>query len=85
MTNQQRYDQQNQWNSNWRNPQYRRISMEEAIGIALRRVPGHAVKAELEYDDGLLIYEINIRTREGQKYEVKVDANTGAILRVKRD
>ena len=43
------------------------------------------VKAELDYDDGMLIYEIDIRTAEGYKYEVKVDANTGAISRVKLD
>ena len=43
------------------------------------------VKAELDYDDGMLIYEIDIRTAEGYKYEVKVDANTGVISRVKLD
>ena len=55
------------------------------MNIALQRVPGQVVKAEIDYDDGMLIYEIDIRTAEGYKYEVKVDANTGAILRVKLD
>lgn len=53
--------------------------------VALQQVPGHVVKAELEYDHGAVIYEIEIRTLEGQKYEVKVDANTGNVLRVKLD
>jgi len=53
--------------------------------IALERVPGQVVKAELDYDDGMLVYEIDVRTAEGHKYEVKIDANTGAILRVKLD
>ena len=55
------------------------------MNIALQRVPGQVVKAELDYDDGMLLYEIDIRTAEGYKYEVKVYANTGAILRVKLD
>ncbi|MBD7909049.1 PepSY domain-containing protein [Sporosarcina sp. Sa3CUA8] len=53
--------------------------------VALQQVPGHVVKAELEYDQGTVIYEIEIRTHDGQKYEVKVDANTGNVLRVKLD
>ena len=55
------------------------------MAIALERVPGQVVKAELDYDDGMLVYEIDIRTAEGHKYEVKIDANTGAVLRVKLD
>ena len=59
--------------------------MGQAMNIALQRVPGQVVKAELDYDDGMLLYEIDIRTAEGHKYEVIVDANTGAVLRVKLD
>lgn len=61
------------------------ISIEEAMMIALQQVPGHVVKAELEYDGGSVIYEIEIRSRDGQKYEVKVDANSGKVLKVKLD
>lgn len=61
------------------------ISIEEAMMIALQQVPGHVVKAELEYDHGAVIYEIDIRTSDGQKYEVKIDANSGNVLRVKPD
>lgn len=59
--------------------------MDQAMQIALQQVPGQIVKTELEFDDGVLIYEIDIRTSEGHKYEVKVDANTGSVLRVKLD
>lgn len=75
----------NIWEGNWQNPRYRRISMNRAMEIALQRVPGEVIKAELEFDDGVLQYEIEIRTNEGVKYEVKVDAVTGQILRVKLD
>ncbi|MFD1206864.1 MULTISPECIES: PepSY domain-containing protein [Sporosarcina] len=76
---------QNYWEGNWQNPRYRRISMEQANSIALQRVPGHIVKSELEFDDGILLYEVEIRTDQGLKYEVKVDAITGQVLRVKLD
>lgn len=85
MTNHNRYNQNHHWHEHYQNPQYRRISIEQAMDIAVRRVPGQVVKAELDYDDGLLVYEIDIRTADGYKYEVKVDATTGAILKVKLD
>lgn len=79
-------NQQNEyWSNHWQHPQYRRISIEQANEIALQRVPGQVVKSELEFDDGMLIYEVDIRTADGQKYEVEIDAVTGAVLKVKLD
>ncbi|WP_339249331.1 PepSY domain-containing protein [Sporosarcina sp. FSL W8-0480] len=75
----------NNWEGHWQNPRYRRISMTQATEIALQRVPGEVIKAELEYDDGILLYEIEIRNAQGVKYEVKVDAVTGEVIRVKLD
>lgn len=85
LTNQNWHNQNPYWEGHWQNPQYRKISMEQAAAIALERVPGHVVKIELDNDDGTLLYEIDIRTVEGVKYEVKVDANTGRIIKVKLD
>jgi len=59
--------------------------MEQANEIARQRVPGEVVKSELEFDDGMLAFEVDIRTAEGHKYEVKIDAVTGEVLRVKLD
>ena len=73
------------WANHWQNPQYRRISMDQAMQIALQQVPGQVVKAELEVEHGIVIYEIEIRTHEGHKYEVEIDANTGNVLKVKLD
>lgn len=81
----QQHEENSYWVNHWQHPQYRSISMDEANEIALKRVPGKIVKSELEFDDGQLLYEIDIRTEEGQKFEVKVDAVTGEILRVKLD
>lgn len=76
---------QQQWERHWQHPQYRSVSLEDAIAIALQRVPGVVVKAELDNDDGLLLYEIDIRTETGMKYEVKVNAITGEVIKVKLD
>lgn len=85
MTNHNMYSQNPYWDNHWQNPRYRRISTEQAMSIALQRVPGHVVKAELDNDDGRLVYEIDIRNQQGVKYEVKVDAVTGEVVRVKID
>lgn len=69
------------WDNYWRSY---RINSEAAIQIALRRVPGQVIKVELDYEDGILVYEIDIRTTSGV-YEVHVDAITGQILKVERD
>lgn len=66
-------------------PQYRMISMQEAMNIALGRVPGQVTKIELEREHGRMIYEVDIITAQGVKYEVEVDSNTGQILRVELD
>ncbi len=55
------------------------------MAIALERVPGRVIKAELDYDNGILVYEVDVRTTEGHKFEAKIDANTRVILRVKLD
>lgn len=85
MMNQQHENEAAYWANHWQHPQYRRISMEQANEIAVRQVPGNVVKSELDFDDGIVIYEIDIRTAEGHKYDVKVDAVTGEVLKVKLD
>ncbi|NYF25356.1 PepSY domain-containing protein [Sporosarcina sp. JAI121] len=85
MTNHNRYNHNHHWDNHWQNPHYRRITIDQAMAIALERVPGQVVKAELDYEDGMLVYEVDVRTMEGYKYEVKIDANTGAVLKVKLD
>lgn len=64
---------------------YRRISIIDAINIASEQVPGQVVKAELEHEKGMLVYEVDIITAQQVKYEVIVDANTGAVIEVKLD
>jgi len=78
----QAYPQQ-QWNQpqNW----MRRITIYEAMEIAQQQVQGEIVKVELEREHGMLIYEVEIMTQNGVKYEVEIDVNTGDVLNVELD
>lgn len=69
------------WDYYWRTY---RISSEMAIQIALQQVPGQVLRVELDYEDGILIYEVYIRTAYGI-YQVDVNAATGQILKIESD
>lgn len=59
------------------------IPADSAIAIANARVPGRIAKAELEKEDGALIYSFDIKVvGKAGVTEVHVDAKTGAVLKV---
>lgn len=53
--------------------------------IALDRYPGRIVEAQLDEDDGRVVYEIKILRRNGRVLELELDARTGSILDVDED
>ncbi len=58
------------------------ISREEAIALALERVPGATeqdLRIELDYDDGQQKYEGDIIYNQ-REYEFEIDANSGTFL-----
>lgn len=59
------------------------VTMEKALQTALQRVPGKAIEAELETEDGRPAYEIKIIDSSNSKRKVHVDARTGDIMKVK--
>lgn len=63
----------------------RQLTIEDAIGIARGQVEGQVVQAELERRGSRLIYEVDIISNQGAKYEVKVDATTGEVIEVELD
>ncbi|NLZ35209.1 MAG: peptidase [Clostridiales bacterium] len=69
------------WDNYWRNY---RIDAETAVQIALQHVPDRIAKIELEYDGGLLVYDIDVLTESGL-YEIKINANTGQVLKIERE
>lgn len=60
------------------------ISLEEAQEIALKEIEGKVLKAKEDEDDGVSYYDFTIIT-DSEKYEVEVDANSGAVLKVEKD
>ena|GEM_PF-916777 len=57
------------------------ITMEKAIQIALNEFPGTVYEAELDREDGRLIYEIEIKAN-GEEADFDIDAFTGEIISI---
>ncbi|MGD1907308.1 MAG: PepSY domain-containing protein [Leptolyngbyaceae cyanobacterium] len=56
------------------------ISPEEAVNIALTAATGDVEEVELESENGLLIYEVELSSAE-----VMIDAQTGEVLEVEAE
>lgn len=53
--------------------------------IVKAAMPGEILGVELESDDGVLLYEIEVMSTQGQLMEVKIDAKTGKVVKVEQD
>lgn len=53
------------------------INLEEAISIATKEVPGRVLEAEFENG----VYEVKVKTENGEKIKMKIDPGDGTILR----
>ena len=62
-----------------------KITEEEATKIALEKVPGTVNEVELEDEDGTIVYGFEIVSTDGTQQDVKVDAQTGKIVKVEAD
>ncbi len=56
-----------------------RIDRAQAEAAALAAVPGEAVRAKLDDEDGYLVWQVDVRTSRGLM-EVMVDAGNGKVL-----
>lgn len=62
-----------------------KLTVAQASDIALKQVTGGKVtKVELDHDDGRYVYEIELRTAQGEA-DVDIDANTGKVLSFDQD
>jgi len=59
-----------------------KISFDSAVKAALQAVPGKVLKAELENENGYLVYGVEIVKADRQIADVKVDAGDGKVLKV---
>ncbi len=60
-----------------------KVSLKEAIDIALKEVPGTAYKAKLKEKKGFLVYKVSVVSPGKGPMEVKIDPGTGKVLEVK--
>ncbi|MCG1023706.1 PepSY domain-containing protein [Sutcliffiella horikoshii] len=56
------------------------LSRDEAIEIALNEVPGKVDDVELDEDDGVKVYEVEIEVDEDSEATIIINAYTGEIL-----
>ena len=61
------------------------LPLEKILEISRKQVQGRILEVELEHEDDLLIYELEILDKEGVVWEIKVDASTGTIIEKEQD
>jgi uncharacterized membrane protein YkoI len=61
-------------------PNLAKISFEAALRTALAAAPGSVIKAELEVEDGNLMYSFEIVGADKKIKEVEIDAGNGRVL-----
>lgn len=49
-----------------------------------RRHPGQVLEVELERDDGRWVYEVKLLRRDGQLFELELDARSGELISQRR-
>jgi uncharacterized membrane protein YkoI len=62
-----------------------KISINSAINAASKQFPGKVLTAELENENGYLVYGVKIAMPDRQIMDVKVDAGNGKILKADKD
>lgn len=64
-------------------PRKTAVTLDEAVGAALRSAPGTVTSIELEDHDGrsgrAVHWEVDVRGKDGKKHELNVDAKTAKV------
>lgn len=61
------------------------LSQEQAVAIALAEIPGEVQEVELERENGMSVYEVEILSADGVETEIEIAADTGDILEIERE
>ena len=62
------------------------MPFEKLNAVALAKHTGATINdTELDHKNGVLVYEVDLTDTAGKKFEVKLDAKTGAVLEDKQD
>ena len=62
-----------------------KLTKDESIAIALKEIDGKVKETELEDEDGIIVYGVEVVDAKGQSHDVKIDAKTGKVLKVEVD
>ncbi|APZ51183.1 PepSY domain-containing protein [Salipiger abyssi] len=61
------------------------LPLSQILTAAEAARPGRVIEVELDRDDGLWRYELELITPGGRLYEMKIDAATGTVLEIERE
>lgn len=61
------------------------LPLEKIIARARTIKAGKVLETELEDKKGRYVYEVEVLDRQGQVWEVKLDARTGALIELEND
>ncbi len=59
------------------------LPLKDILARAETAYPGQLIEAELEDEDGVMIYEIKMLTKDGRLMKLLYDAGNGALLKAK--
>jgi uncharacterized membrane protein YkoI len=58
------------------------MPLAQASAIALQRVPGRLLDAEIETNDGIRTWQIDVQANDGHMVRMWLNASTGAFLKM---
>ncbi|MGG2081102.1 PepSY domain-containing protein [Lysinibacillus pakistanensis] len=61
------------------------MSPQQAMQIAVQRVPGQIIHYGMDMENGTLVYEIFILTSQNKIYEVEINAKIGVIRKIEEE
>jgi uncharacterized membrane protein YkoI len=62
-----------------------KITQQQASDAALKQVSGTVKKVELQDENGVVVYGVQIVDANGKSFDVKVDATTGNVTKAESD
>lgn len=62
-----------------------KVTIDQALKIALEKVSGKVIEAELETKHNKLVWEVEVVTSDKKVMEVHINADTGAVIDVEEE
>lgn len=61
------------------------LTVDESKTLALKEIDGKVTDTELEDEDGVVVYSVEVTDHNGTKHDVKIDAKSGKVFKVEAD